>query len=219
MRINKYVAQGTGLSRRAADKAIQEGRVVVNSDSVSLGDEVIESDTVALDGKIIKIESETTTIMLNKPFGYVCSRDGQGSQTIYDLLPEKYHKLKPVGRLDKDSSGLILLTNDGEFANQLMHPRYSKTKVYRVTLDKPLSPLHQQMISDHGIELTDGNSKLGLQKLDNDQEWQVTMSEGRNRQIRRTFEALGYNVTKLHRTQFGNYSLGDLKLGKIFVQN
>ena len=219
MRINKYVAQGTGLSRRAADKAIQEGRVVVNSDSVSLGDEVIESDTVALDGKIIKIESETTTIMLNKPFGYVCSRDGQGSQTIYDLLPEKYHKLKPVGRLDKDSSGLILLTNDGEFANQLMHPRYSKTKVYRVMLDKTLSPLHQQMISDHGIELSDGNSKLGLQKLDNDQEWQVTMSEGRNRQIRRTFEALGYNVTKLHRTQFGNYSLGDLKLGKIFVQN
>lgn len=219
MRINKYVAQGTGLSRRAADKAIQEGRVVVNSDSVSLGDEVIESDTVALDGKIIKIESETTTIMLNKPFGYVCSRDGQGSQTIYDLLPEKYHKLKPVGRLDKDSSGLILLTNDGEFANQLMHPRYSKTKVYRVMLDKTLSPLHQQMISDHGIELSDGNSKLGLQKLDNDQEWQVTMSEGRNRQIRRTFEALGYNVTKLHRTQFGNYSLDDLELGKIFVQN
>jgi 23S rRNA pseudouridine2605 synthase len=213
MRINKFVAQATGLSRRAVDEAIRQGRVQINSQTASLGDEVIPSDNVTLDKRPIT-PAVKTTIMLNKPFGYVVSRDGQGSQTIYDLLPDEFHTLKPVGRLDKDSSGLLLLTNDGELANQLTHPRYSKTKVYEIQLDKPLEPLHQQMISDHGIKLEDGPSKLNLQKGESARHWQVTMSEGRNRQIRRTFEALGYHVTKLHRNKFGPYSLNNLELGK-----
>lgn len=213
MRINKFVAQATGLSRRAVDKAITEGRVQLNAQTASLGDEVIPSDNVTLDERPIT-PAVKTTIILNKPFGYVVSRDGQGNQTIYDLLPDEYHTLKPVGRLDKDSSGLLLLTNDGELANQLTHPRYSKTKVYQIQLDKPLEPLHQQMIGDHGIKLNDGFSKLSLMKGESARHWQVTMSEGRNRQIRRTFEALGYQVTKLHRTAFGPYSLNNLELGK-----
>lgn len=214
-RINKYVASATGLSRRAADRAIGEGRVAINGKPVVLGDTVADNDSVTLDGQPITPVVKTRTIMLNKPPGYVCSRDGQGSQTIYDLLPAEYHVLKPVGRLDKNSSGLILLTDDGDLANQLTHPRYAKTKLYEISLDKPLEPLHQQMINDHGIQLDDGRSQLTLMKLsDGGKDWQITMREGRNRQIRRTFDALGYRVTRLKRVSFGSYDLADLAEGQ-----
>jgi 23S rRNA pseudouridine2605 synthase len=154
--------------------------------------------------------------MLNKPAGYVVSRDGQGSDTVYDLLPFGYDRLKPVGRLDKDSSGLILLTNDGDLANELTHPRHQKQKIYEVTLDTALQPLHRQMISDYGVRLEDGLSKFELGRLQegNDRKWKITMSEGRNRQIRRTFASLGYDIKKLHRVQFGVYTLNGLKPGE-----
>jgi 23S rRNA pseudouridine2605 synthase len=212
MRLNQYVARATGLSRRAADEAIRQDRVAINGHAAALGTLVAPKDTVTLDGRRITADAKPTTLILNKPAGYVVSRHGQGSKTIYDLLPAKYHHLKPVGRLDKDSSGLLILTNDGELANRLTHPRYAKIKVYEVILDKPLEPLHHQMISDYGIQLDDGPSKLSLHKLDGKGlEWQVTMSEGRNRQVRRTFDALGYQVRDLHRTEFGDYKLGSLK--------
>jgi 23S rRNA pseudouridine2605 synthase len=218
MRINKFVAQATGLSRRAADAAIQAGRVQINGQLAQLGDTVATDSAVTLDGQTITPDVKTTTLLLNKPIGYVSSRNGQGSQTIYDLLPQEFHHLKPVGRLDKDSSGLLLLTDDGELANQLTHPRYAKTKIYQITLDKPLEPLHQQLINDTGIQLDDGRSQLQLAKQDEaGKQWQVTMTEGRNRQIRRTFTTLGYTVTKLRRTHFGSYQLEDLKPGK-FLQ-
>ena len=125
-------------------------------------------------------------------------------------------ELKTVGRLDKDSSGLILLTNDGDFAFSMTHPKFYKEKVYEVKLDRDLEPLHQQMIADFGVQLDDGISKLGLTRYadDNRREWRVTMSEGRNRQIRRTFIALGYQVVALHRIQFGKYQLAGLEPGK-----
>lgn len=211
MRINKFVAQSTGLSRRSADKAVAEGRVMLNQRLATLGDEVIETDKVALDGRSITPAVKTITVMLNKPVGYVCSRDGQGSQTVYDLLPPEYQVLKSIGRLDKNSSGLLLMTNDGDLANQLTHPRYAKTKIYEISLSTSLAPLHQQMINDIGVQLDDGRSQLGLQKLDEaGKDWQITMQEGRNRQIRRTFESLGYNVVKLHRTVFGPYRLDQM---------
>jgi 23S rRNA pseudouridine2605 synthase len=213
MRINKYIALASGMSRRAADAAIAEGRVLVNGEVPAVGYDTRDDDRVTLDGSAITPDVKPVTIILHKPAGYVVSRNGQGSQTIYDLLPAKYHTLKPVGRLDKDSSGLLLLTNDGHLANELTHPRYTKTKIYEVELDKPLQPLHQQMVNDHGIELEDGNSRLQLEKLDNAKNWKVTMQEGRNRQIRRTFAALGYTVTKLHRTHFGSYQLEGLEAG------
>jgi 23S rRNA pseudouridine2605 synthase len=214
MRLNQYLARASGLSRRAADEAIKAGRVIINGQPAELGTLVKTGDVVSLDGQAIRPEGKLTIIM-NKPAGYVVSRHGQGSKTIYDLLPAKYHNLKAVGRLDKDSSGLLLLTNDGDLANQLTHPRYAKLKVYEVALDKPLEPLHQQMIGDHGIQLEDGPSKLNLQKLDDSElEWQVAMSEGRNRQIRRTFAALGYTVTKLHRATLGTYKIDGLPTGQ-----
>lgn len=214
MRINKYVAAASELSRRQADAAIAQGRVLVNGKNPETGQAVSDSDIVTLDGRAIT-PAVKTTIMLNKPVGYVCSRNGQGSQTIYDLLPPEYQHLNPIGRLDKNSSGLLLLTNDGELAQELSHPSREKQKIYQVTLNTPLAPLHRQMIQDHGIQLDDGTSKFAIDRLhdNNDQQWQITMHEGRNRQIRRTFQALGYEVVNLHRTQFGPYTL-DITLGK-----
>jgi len=220
MRINKFLAQATGLSRRAADAAIAEERVTVNGKPATAGHDVMADDIVTLDGvtyeaALILAAGERTTIVLNKPVGYVVSRNGQGSRTVYDLLPRIYHSLKPVGRLDKDSSGLLVLTDDGDLANRLTHPRYAKTKQYEISLDKPLAPLHRQMISEYGIDLPDGHSRLQLVRLQDDDDlgWQVTMHEGRNRQIRRTFDALGYTVTRLHRTHFGDYTLDTLQSG------
>jgi 23S rRNA pseudouridine2605 synthase len=216
MRINKFVALASGLSRRGADQALTEGRVTINGHPAVIGQHASDADAVTLDGHRLMMPDTVQTIVLHKPAGYVVSRDGQGSQTIYDLLPTELHHLKPIGRLDKDSSGLILLTNDGQLAQELTHPRYHKTKIYEVTLNQPLQPLHRQMISDHGIQLEDGPSRLHLERLreGDDASWQVTMHEGRNRQIRRTFSALGYTVTTLHRTHFGTYHLGTLGKGR-----
>ena len=215
VRLNKYLALQLGISRREADILIDTNSVTINGDPAILGGRVNTSDSVAVAGKPLNQQLATFVyIALNKPVGYVCSRRSQGAKTIYELLPHEFHHLKPVGRLDKDSSGLILLTNDGDFAYKMTHPKFAKTKVYHVRLDHDLAPLHQQMISDFGIELDDGRSQLTLARLDDRRdEWEVTMSEGRNRQIRRTFAALGYTVKRLHRLQFGNYSLGDIKRG------
>jgi 23S rRNA pseudouridine2605 synthase len=215
MRLNKYIALSTGLSRRAADHAIEHNRVTVNGGAPSAGQQITPGDIVTLDGIALTPATDVLTVMLNKPVGFVCSRDGQGSRTIYDLLPHELHRLKPVGRLDKNSSGLLLLTNDGALAQELTHPKYQKTKVYEIAIDKPLAPLHHQMINDNGINLEDGPSKLALERISdgNERLWHVTMREGRNRQIRRTFAALGYEVTQLNRVVFGNYRLGNLAMG------
>jgi 23S rRNA pseudouridine2605 synthase len=216
MRLNKYIAASTDLSRRKADEAIEQGRVTVNGQIPQQGQDISDTDVVALDGRRITPAVNSITIMINKPPDYVVSRDGQGARTIYDLLPPEYQQLHPVGRLDRYSSGLLLLTNDGALTQELTHPSRGKHKVYQILLDKPLQPLHRQMISDHGLTLEDGVSKLQLERQTegDDIAWIVTMQEGRNRQIRRTFEALGYRVTHLHRTQFGPYSLGSLAPGR-----
>ncbi len=215
-RLNKYLAFHLGLSRREADDLISHGKVYVNDTAATLGGRVEDGQSVTVNGKPVEKRENFTYIALNKPIGYVSSRRQQGDNpTLYDLLPKKLHVLKPVGRLDKDSSGLILLSDDGDFTFQMTHPKFHKNKSYEVSLDKALEPLHHQMISDHGIQLDDGPSKLVLERQDDSrQNWTVTMHEGRNRQIRRTFAALGYNVTKLHRTHFGNYGLHGLEVGQ-----
>lgn len=218
MRLNKFIAHATGISRREADELIRTSNVVVNGKAADLGCDVDPNDdTVTVNNQLVKLPTEHTTIMLNKPVGYVCSRNAQakGVKTIYELLPDQYKALKTVGRLDKDSTGLILLTDDGDLAHQLTHPSFAKTKEYIVELDHALAPLHQQMISDFGINLDDGPSQLLLERLNDERtKFNITMHEGRNRQIRRTFAALGYQVKSLHRTTFGPYTLGDLASGK-----
>lgn len=215
-RLNKYLAFHLGLSRREADTIISSGKVTISGEPAILGGRVEEGQPVTVNGKLVTPKTEHTYIALNKPIGYVSSRKQQGDiPTIYSLLPTAYHHLKPVGRLDKDSSGLLLLTDDGDFAYQMTHPKFYKVKTYEVSLGAPLAPLHQQMISDYGIQLEDGPSKLSLERQDDGRKnWAVTMHEGRNRQIRRTFSALGYGVTKLHRISFGVYRLDDLKPGQ-----
>lgn len=214
IRVNKYIAQHLSIGRRAADDLITSGKVLVNGKPPELGARIMPGDSLTVNGVRLNNASQPFIYLLfNKPKGYVCSRRQQGdTPTIYQNLPAKYQHLKAVGRLDKDSSGILLLTNDGDYAHQLTHPSFSKRKRYEVTLDKPLAPLHHQMINDHGITLPDGVSKLQLERQHdgNDYNWIVLMHEGRNRQIRRTFAALGYEVTMLHRTHFGPYSQDDL---------
>lgn len=215
-RLNKHLALTLGVSRREADMLIEQKRVTVNGVPAVLGARLQPSDQVSVNGQPLGSAPQFRYFLFNKPVGYVCSRRAQGENpTIYSLLPPELHTLKTVGRLDKDSSGLILLTNDGDFAYQMTHPKFHKTKIYEVSLDKELEPLHQQMISNFGIQLEDGKSQFHLERLNlaHRKTWRITMHEGRNRQIRRTFAALGYTVTMLHRTHFGNHSLNSLRAG------
>lgn len=218
-RLNKFLAERLGVSRREADDLVVDGKILVNGKTGILGQRIDKNDKVCYNEKIIPFASSLVYLALNKPVGYVCSRKQQGENpTLYDLLPEKYKTLKTVGRLDRDSSGLILLTNDGDFAFKMTHPKFFKTKIYDVTLDRALEPLHQQMINDFGVEIGDGISKLGLFRLNDERtKFEVTMHEGRNRQIRRTFMALGYKVVALERKVFGKYQLAGLKPGE-FVE-
>jgi 23S rRNA pseudouridine2605 synthase len=222
MRLNKSLALALGVSRREADNIIAANRATINNQPATLGARYHVGDEIKVDGKQIKTNVSYQYLALNKPEGYVCSRKQQGdSPTIYDLLPLQYHQLKTVGRLDRNSSGLILLSNDGDFTYRMTHPSFVKVKVYKVRLDGDLAPLHQQMISDHGVQLEDGASKLQLERMNETdrKNWIVTMHEGRNRQIRRTFDSLGYTVVKLHRTNFANFAIGDLKPGEYQVIN
>ena len=221
IRLNKFLAQSIGISRREADDLIASGKILTDDKPAVLGQRIDKNAKVCYNGKIIPFEEagKFLYVALNKPVGYVCSKKKQGdAPTIYELLPENLRRLKTVGRLDKNSSGLIILTNDGNFAFSMTHPKFFKTKIYEVELDRGLEPLHQQMIADFGVEIGDGISKLGLTKLNDERtKFEVTMSEGRNRQIRRTFAALGYDVIKLHRKQFGKYVLNDLKPGEYLL--
>ncbi|HEX7259637.1 MAG TPA: pseudouridine synthase [Candidatus Saccharimonadia bacterium] len=211
MRINRYVAAATGLSRRAADEVISQSRIHVNEHPAQLGMSVGPADSVRLDGTLLRVP-QSQTIMLHKPVGYITSRRQQGqTPTIYRLLPPELRRLKPIGRLDRDSSGLLLLTDDGELAQQLQHPSKGKWKRYEVRLDRPLGPEDQRQL-EQGVTLPDGPSLLKIQSQGSTHI--VSLQEGRNRQIRRSFDALGYKVTSLHRTDFGSYRLGTLGEGE-----
>lgn len=218
MRINQYLARATGVSRRKADGIIASGTVMVNGKHATLGQSVTSSDTVIVNGTPLMLE-QLQYLLFNKPAGYVASRRVQGnSPTIYELLPKEYHHLKPVGRLDKDSRGLLLLTNDGDLAQELTHPSRQKTKIYHVKLHTQLKKKDLSRVNK-GIELKDGISRLQVSPLPDstyhllNTKYQVKMEEGRNRQIRRTFSALGYEVLDLLRVQFGNLKLEGLKEG------
>ncbi len=211
MRLNQYIANATTLSRRAADVATTQGRVIVNGQPAQMGQSVADRDEVILDGQKLTV-APTVTIAFNKPAGLVTSRQGQGSDTIYNVVPAKYQTLQPAGRLDKDSSGLLILTNDGSLANRIIHPSGGKTKVYQVTLNKPLSDADAKQLKQ-GIELEEGTSRLEILKQAGS-ELIISMVTGWNRQIRRTFHSIGYQVMNLERTAIGQLQLGDLQPGQ-----
>ena len=211
IRLNKLIAERLNVSRRKADDLISSGSVSVNSLPGLVGQQVnLAKDKILFNNAALPDAKPTLTILFNKPRGFICSRNNQGGYTIYDILPKEYHHLNPIGRLDKDSGGLLVLTNDGNLNQQLSHPSFEKEKVYRVSLNKPLHPSDAETLMK-GVELEDGPSILGLSQLNDDsKQWKVVLHEGRNRQIRRSFEALGYSVTKLIRLQFGQYSINQV---------
>ena len=218
VRLNKHIAHTLGLSRRAADTCIDQGRVLVNGKVATLGNVIQpDRDVVTIDNSTISQEAKRYTyVLLNKPVGYICSRRQQGdTPTIYELLPKHYQNLKAAGRLDKDSCGLVLLTDDGDTIFKLTHPKFGKKKVYIVSLNKTLTPEHKKQI-ESGILLDDGTSQFSIKKLAGTRPntYEVTMHEGRNRQIRRTFGELRYMVTHLERIKMGPYELADIPNGK-----
>ena len=206
------MASATGISRRAADDAIAAERVLVNGTKGVLGQQVDpDGDQITLDGKVAK-KAPHHTIVFHKPTGCVTSRVGQQSLTIYDLLAPELSALKPAGRLDKNSSGLLILTNDGNLANGLVHPSNHQVKRYVVTLDRPLDDGDAGRLAE-GVGLTEGISKITVVDA-RDEMLTVELTTGWNRQIRRTFEALKYEVEGLKRLSIGQIALGKLPKGQ-----
>ncbi len=212
MRINHYVAAASGLSRRAADTAIRAGRVTVAGQPAQLGQAITDTEEVQLDGRLLQLPSLHTYLILHKPVGYICSRRQQGSDpTIYELLPPSARLLRPAGRLDRDSSGLLLLSDDGQFIQRYTHPGQTKLKIYEVEVDHDLTATAEHQLT-HGVTLTDGPSQCQVIRRQG-RHLTLGLHEGRNRQIRRTLGAIGYGVKRLHRTQIGPYHLGTLPPG------
>ena len=220
MRLNKYLASCGAASRRGADELIRSGRVKVNAAVVTEPGARVETDndTVTLDGKKVTPVSKMTYIMLYKPKGCITSvRDDKGRKTVYDYLDVEVPHLVPVGRLDYDTEGLLLLTNDGELANRLTHPSGEVPKTYLVRAEGQF-PEHILAKLRKGVEIDGVKTKRSKVKLLEQDEKEgkllVTITEGRNRQIRRMFEAVESNVVFLKRMAIGELRLGGLARGK-----
>lgn len=214
MRLQKFLSHAGIASRRAAEELIKQGKIKVNGQiTTQLGTEIDEyKDRVDYNNKFIKLPEKFVYLALNKPVGYICSQNNEQGKTIFDLIKSK-ERLFSVGRLDKDSSGLLLLTNDGEFANEMTHPRYEKEKEYFVVLDRNLIPQDKERI-ERGITI-DGK-KLQPCKIDlgKNNSYKIIIKEGINRQIRRMFGRFGYDVKKLKRIRVGKLELKNLKEGQ-----
>lgn len=217
-RLHKVLAHAGIESRRAAEEMILAGRVAVNGDVVTtLGTKVDpEHDTITVDGKPIPRRVKRVYMMLNKPAGYITSvYDPEQRPTVMDLVPHKT-RIYPVGRLDINSEGLILLTNDGEFANQVAHPRYSHEKEYHVAIPGTIKDEHLRALRD-GVLIDDYRTLPAQARVlssDGKTTWlSMTIREGRNRQIRRMLHGLGYRVERLIRVRIGPLWLGSLPRG------
>jgi len=217
MRLNRFLAQCGLGSRRKCEALIQAGRVAVNGSIVtSLSTTVDEaSDIVAVDGRTVTPPERFVYILLNKPTGYVTTAsDELGRKTVLDLVPGDA-RIFPVGRLDKDTSGALLLTNDGQLAYYLTHPRFEIDKVYHAVLDRPITRQHLAKLRS-GILLDDSfTAPCQVRRRGTRQEQvEIVLHEGKKRQVRRMFSALGYEVVQLIRTQFGSLGLAGLKPGE-----
>jgi 23S rRNA pseudouridine2605 synthase len=217
-RLHVFLARSGVASRRAAEDLIREGRVTVNGRPAKIGMKVDPArDLVRVDRRLVS-QRPTDWIALHKPRGYVTTRDDpEGRKTVYELLPEDVRHLFHVGRLDRDSSGIILFTNDGEAANRLLHPRYGTTKEYRVDIEgKPAPGTLQRLIE--GIELEDGTAHAISAELQGEVQQGIyrlliVLREGKNREVRRMLEAVGHPVRRLFRKCFGPIEVGKLPPG------
>ncbi len=216
MRINKYLAERGVASRRTVDEMIARGRVVVNGTMLEKpGYLVGEHDIITVDGK--KIEQGTgkaVVILLNKPADCITTnKDTHGRKTVLDYVKVR-ERVFPIGRLDKNTTGVLLLTNDGNLANRLMHPRHEVEKVYHAHLDRPFTAFDKQRF-ERGIMLEEGKTaSCVVRYFKNDRRnVMITLHEGRNRQIHRMFQALGYQVEELERMSYAGLTVTSLKLG------
>ena len=220
MRINKFLAESGVCSRRAADKLIEDGQVKVNGKIVKIGQEIDEfSDNVTVNGKKVGLPNTYEYYIMNKPKGYVCTvKDDRDRKTVMDLLPPNVHRVVPVGRLDYDSEGLLIFTNDGELTFKLTHPKNEIPKTYLVKTEKPLSENDISILS-RGVTIDGVKTKnCKIKKVESNKTYSkihITITEGKNRQIRKMLEAIGNGVVFLKRIMIGDLKLTGLNRGEI----
>ena len=211
-RLNKYIADSGYCSRREADRLIQEGRVKIDGRAAGLGDKVLPGMKVICDGKSLSGDGEKVYIMLNKPRGIVCTADPREPMNVVDYVGYPI-RIFPVGRLDKDSEGLLLLTSDGEIVNRLLRAAGGHEKEYEVEVDKPLTREFMEHMMQ-GVEILDTVTLPCKLRRTGARSFNLVIVQGLNRQIRRMCEALGYNVQKLRRVRINNLKIGNLTPGQ-----
>ncbi len=212
VRLNRYLASTGVGSRRAADEFIRAGRVTVNGAPAELGTVVSDSDDVRVDGRRVHVQAQVS-VLLNKPAGVVTTvRDPNGRPTVIDLVPLPV-RLFPVGRLDRETTGVLLLTNDGELADRLMHPRNGVRKTYVATVAADPTPAVLRRLRE-GVELDDGPTAPATVHRAGPGRVEITIHEGRNRQVRRMLAAVGHPARALHRSRYAGLGVGDLDPGE-----
>ncbi len=218
LRLNKYIASSGICSRRKADELIENGYVNVNGKTIKeLGYLISEKDKVFVEGKLIH-PLKHEYYKFYKPAGYITTADDEkGRKTIYDILPEELKKLKPAGRLDKDSTGLLILTNDGDLINELTHPSVKIPKIYHVTVDGFVTEANINKMAE-GFEIETGKMAYAdvqiLERTKKATSMEITLYQGLNRQIRKMFDFLGFQVVSLKRIQHATITLEGLKRGE-----
>lgn len=221
MRINKYLAANGIASRRASDRMIEEGLVEINGRTAVLGDNVEEGDTVKVNGATVQAQTSVPEYyMMNKPKGYLCTvSDDRGRKTVMELLPDSAARVVPVGRLDYDTEGLLILTNDGELTYRLTNPANEIPKTYVAKIEGTVT---EQMLNRirPGIEIEKGvvTQKCKIRITETNRNYtrvQIVLTEGKNREIRKMFEAIGKNVIFLKRTKIGDLTLHALDRGEV----
>lgn len=227
IRLQKFLAGQGVASRRKVEEMIKLGKIKINGEQAKLGDKVDpEQDEITMDGESVKPKKDDSKvyIMLNKPIGYTCTRgEFEGERNIYELLPEAYQSLNPVGRLDKDSRGLFILTNDGDYIYKTTHPKFEQEKEYEIEVGKKII---KQDIAKllKGIDIGDGEKEVvaakSVKSLD-ERKLRIVITQGKKRQIRRMFARLGHETASLKRIRIKDIELGNLKEGefrKIFLK-
>lgn len=212
IRLNKYISETGMCSRREADKLIENGRVKIDGSIAAMGTKVSKGQIVTVNGRKISKEEELVYIALNKPVGITCTTENKINGNIVDFIGHS-KRIFPIGRLDKDSQGLILLTNDGDIVNKILRAGNSHEKEYIVQVNKPISEEFVKRMSS-GISILGTITKDCYVKKESVRTFRIILTQGMNRQIRRMCEALGYEVTKLNRVRIMNIDLGKLKIGK-----
>jgi len=211
VRLNKYISETGFCSRREADKLIEQGRVKIDGLKATTGMKVSKGQSVSIDGKPLKVENELVYIALNKPVGITCTTESKIKGNIVDFINHE-KRIFPIGRLDKDSQGLIFMTNDGDIVNKILRAGNNHEKEYIVTVNKPITHEFIKGMSN-GVPILGTVTKKCLVKKESKNSFRIILTQGLNRQIRRMCEYFGYEVKKLERIRIMNVSLGNLKIG------